>query len=129
MGTLFRLTGAFVAAVLAIGITAGLMVLPFEPHGAWPAAKIATEIALVVAVALGIPAHAILSLAKRTGWPSYLAAGSVLAGAVTLLFVVLGFNEFPGAFSIAGLALLFGLVGSLAFWLVARPDRGARPHI
>ena len=34
MGTLFRSIGAFVAAVLAIGTTAGLTVLPFEPQGA-----------------------------------------------------------------------------------------------
>jgi amino acid transporter len=120
---IMRTFGAFVAAVLAIGIGAAILVLPFEPRGAWLAGKLAAEVAAVVALALGIPAHVILRLINKTSWRNYLAAGGVLSGVVTFLLVWLGFNEFPGAISIAGITLLFGIVGSLTFWLVARPDR------
>ena len=127
-GAVLRAIGAFIAAAVAIGVTAALMVLPFEPRGAWPAGKIAVEIALVIALVLGIPAHGMLLLVKRTSWRSYLGAGCVLSGAVTLLLAWLGFNEMPGVISIAVLALVFGLVGSLTFWLIARPDRAASRH-
>jgi hypothetical protein len=124
-GTILRAIGAFIAAAAAIGVIAALMVLPFEPRGAWPAGKIAAEIALVIGLTLGVPVHVILLLAKRTGWRSYLCAGLALGGVVTLLLAWLGFNALPGALSIAGLSLVFGLTGSLTFWLVARPDRTA----
>src|SRR5262249_49658833 len=114
---------------LAVGIAAAVIALPFEPRAAWPAGKIAAEFALLVALVLGIPAHALLRLAGKTSLRSYLMAGVVLSGAVTGLFVWLGFKEFSGVSEIAGLALLFGLVGTLTFWLVARPDGVVRRHV
>ncbi len=121
-----RTTGAFLAAAVAVGISAALIVLPFEPRAAWPAGKIAAEFALLVALVLGIPAHALLRRAGKTSLRFYLMAGVVLSGVVTGLFVSLGFKEFPGVLEVAGLALAFGLVGTLTFWLIARPDRAVR---
>jgi hypothetical protein len=124
-----RVTGAFVAAVLAIGVVAALMVLPFGPRASWLTGKIATEIASVVALVLGIPAHGMLLLTNRTSCRSYLGAGVVLSGVVTLLLAWLGFNQLSGLISIAGFAVVFGLIGSLTFWLVARPDQRAGRHL
>jgi hypothetical protein len=130
MGTLFRLIGAFVAAVLAIGVTAAMLVLLLDSPGAvpgerwigaWLAGKLAIEVAAVVALVFGVPAYAILRMIDKTSWRIYLAAGMVLGGLVTLSIAV-GLNGLV-SLAIAGLALLFGIVGSLTFWLVARPDR------
>jgi len=127
-----RVISAFIIAVLAIGVTAAILALPFEAPsrwiGAWIAGKLATEVAAVVALALGLPAYVILQVIDKKSWRSYLAAGLVLGGLVTLL-VGLGLNTVAGLAAIAGLAFTFGLVGSLTFWLVARPDRATRGQV
>jgi hypothetical protein len=124
-----RVTAAFIMAVLAVGVVAAIIVLPFGDQsrwiGAWIAGKLATEVAAVVALTLGLPAYAMLRMFGRTSWRSYLAAGLVLSGLVTLL-LGLGLNIVAGLATGAGLAVTFGLVGSLTFWLVARPDRSTR---
>jgi hypothetical protein len=126
-----RVIAAFIIAVLAIGVVAGIIALPFEDQsrwiGAWIAGKLATEVAAVVALVLGLSAYVILRMLGRTSWRSYLAAGLVLGGLVTLL-LGLGLNIVAGLAAVAGLAVTFGLVGSLTFWLVARPDRSTRRH-
>jgi hypothetical protein len=118
-----RVIGAFLVSAVAVGIAAGMMVLPFEPLHAWLVGKIAAEIAVSVALILGIPAHLILITVGKRGLRSYLTAGVALSGAVTGLFAWLGFSELPSVVRIGGLALLFGLVGTLTFWFIARPGR------
>ena len=132
MPQIVRVTGAFIIAVLAVGVIAGVSVLPFEHQsrwiGAWIAGKLATEVAAVVALTLGLPAYVILWMLGKTSWRSYLAAGLVLGGLVTLL-LGLGLHIVAGLAAVAGLAFTFGLVGSMTFWLVARPDRSMHRQV
>ena len=131
-----HLVEGFAIAPAAVGVAAGLLFVA-EPPFAIIAVYVATVVASIATILLGIPTYSALQAKNRVGWRVYVTRGFALGavvGAVLIFPPILA----PGTIYVTptrselarsgGIATaLFGVLGAIAaltFWIVVRPDRG-----
>jgi hypothetical protein len=105
----------------------------FEPSGGagWVLAAIA-EVALIVAVVVGLPSIILLNSLRLYGLRYYLIAGLLAASGLSAEFVLPaivsngwagGSEAYTGQITVL---VILSEIASVSYWLVARPDRRRR---
>jgi hypothetical protein len=127
----------FLAFALAPAIPGFIMILlSILTSGIWEGIwvfALMSAIAYAVATVAGIPAFLVLRKFKANGLLSYVVAGQLLS-IIPAVYLVLSpsihqygkLKLFPSNYVQFALIALIGLVVTLSFWLIARPDRFGR---
>ena len=125
-----RTVAGFVAAPPAVGLAAGLVI----PKLFLLVAIVATLIAAIATVFLGLPTYFVLRAMEWKGRLVHIACGAVL-GVVVALFSAgaldVSLASVDGLTRAASGAVICAPLGALAafvFWTIARPDRVSGPR-
>lgn len=112
--------------MLAISILTGRV-----SEGIW-AFGLMSMVTYAVAVVVGIPAFFLLSKAKINGLIPYIAVGQLLSVIPVAYFILLPAVHLYGRLELfhanylqIALIAFIGLIVTIAFWLIARPDKPA----
>jgi hypothetical protein len=98
-------------------------------EGIW-AFKLMSAVAYTIAAVVGIPTFLVLRKIKANGLLSYIFAGQLLSMIPATYFVLWPtihqygqLRLFPANYIQLALVAFIGLVVTISFWLIARPDR------